>query len=146
MCPLNVATLSPTFLSFRFRRLLFTPCKCSGSMGKVHQDCLVSWLEVTRGDGEFIKARGSWQLVVPYPNSVVSYLLLYLSFSLMLLFEIFFYFYQSYVLFYRVQAVVKSASINSVSNPSTPRTHPKDSTFMRSPLDYRAGSWQNGCH
>eukprot|EP00529_Nitzschia_sp_RCC80_P006381 CAMPEP_0113525002 /NCGR_PEP_ID=MMETSP0014_2-20120614/46504_1 /TAXON_ID=2857 /ORGANISM="Nitzschia sp." /LENGTH=1473 /DNA_ID=CAMNT_0000423125 /DNA_START=65 /DNA_END=4486 /DNA_ORIENTATION=+ /assembly_acc=CAM_ASM_000159 len=32
-------------------RPLFTPCKCSGSMGKIHQDCLVSWLEVTRGDG-----------------------------------------------------------------------------------------------
>jgi hypothetical protein len=35
-------------------RPLFTPCKCSGSMGMTHQDCLTSWLEVTttRGDGE----------------------------------------------------------------------------------------------
>ena len=32
-------------------RPLFAPCKCSGSMGKIHQDCLVSWLDVTRGDG-----------------------------------------------------------------------------------------------
>lgn len=34
-------------------RPLFTPCKCSGSMGMTHQDCLTSWLEVTRGDGEY---------------------------------------------------------------------------------------------
>jgi hypothetical protein len=34
-------------------RPLFRPCKCSGSMGMTHQDCLTSWLEVTRGDGEF---------------------------------------------------------------------------------------------
>jgi len=32
-------------------RPLLKPCKCSGSMGLVHQDCLISWLEVTRGDG-----------------------------------------------------------------------------------------------
>jgi len=32
-------------------RLLLQPCKCSGSMGLVHQECLISWLEVTRGDG-----------------------------------------------------------------------------------------------
>ncbi|KAG7357135.1 ring-variant domain containing protein [Nitzschia inconspicua] len=32
-------------------RPLFTPCKCSGSMGMTHQDCLTSWLEVTRGSG-----------------------------------------------------------------------------------------------
>ncbi len=35
-------------------RPLFRPCKCSGSMGMTHQDCLTSWLEVTRGDGESI--------------------------------------------------------------------------------------------
>lgn len=34
------------------RRPLLKPCKCSGSMGMVHQECLISWLEVTRGDGE----------------------------------------------------------------------------------------------
>jgi len=32
-------------------RPLLQPCKCSGSMGMVHQECLISWLEVTRGDG-----------------------------------------------------------------------------------------------
>jgi len=32
-------------------RELLSPCKCSGSIGKVHQDCLTSWLAVTRGDG-----------------------------------------------------------------------------------------------
>lgn len=32
-------------------RPLLRPCKCSGSMGMVHQECLISWLEVTRGDG-----------------------------------------------------------------------------------------------
>lgn len=32
-------------------RPLIAPCKCSGSIGLTHQDCLVSWLEVTRGDG-----------------------------------------------------------------------------------------------
>eukprot|EP00585_Thalassiosira_rotula_P008166 CAMPEP_0196143634 /NCGR_PEP_ID=MMETSP0910-20130528/13636_1 /TAXON_ID=49265 /ORGANISM="Thalassiosira rotula, Strain GSO102" /LENGTH=153 /DNA_ID=CAMNT_0041405119 /DNA_START=102 /DNA_END=559 /DNA_ORIENTATION=- len=32
-------------------RPLFKPCKCSGSIGLTHQDCLTSWLEVTRGDG-----------------------------------------------------------------------------------------------
>ena len=37
-----------------FRNPLFSPCKCSGSIGLVHQDCLVSWLEVTRGDGTCI--------------------------------------------------------------------------------------------
>ena len=31
------------------RRILYTPCKCAGSIGCVHQDCLLSWLEVTRG-------------------------------------------------------------------------------------------------
>jgi len=30
-------------------RPLYTPCRCSGSIGCTHQDCLVSWLEVTRG-------------------------------------------------------------------------------------------------
>jgi hypothetical protein len=35
-----------------FRRPLFAPCKCSGSIGLTHQDCLMSWLEVTRGDGK----------------------------------------------------------------------------------------------
>ncbi|CAB9505838.1 ERAD-associated E3 ubiquitin-protein ligase DOA10 [Seminavis robusta] len=32
-------------------RPLFSPCKCSGSIGLVHQDCLTSWLSVTRGEG-----------------------------------------------------------------------------------------------
>jgi len=32
-------------------RELFRPCKCSGSIGLCHQDCLRSWLEVTRGSG-----------------------------------------------------------------------------------------------
>eukprot|EP00980_Cylindrotheca_fusiformis_P001980 scaffold443_cov125-Cylindrotheca_fusiformis.AAC.29 len=32
-------------------RPLYKPCKCSGSIGLTHQDCLMSWLEVTRGDG-----------------------------------------------------------------------------------------------
>mmetsp|Transcript_942 Transcript_942/g.1041 ORF Transcript_942/g.1041 Transcript_942/m.1041 type:complete len:1331 (+) Transcript_942:60-4052(+) len=30
---------------------LFSPCKCSGSIGLTHQDCLTSWLKVQRGDG-----------------------------------------------------------------------------------------------
>ena len=30
---------------------LFKPCKCSGSIGLTHQDCLVSWLQVQRGNG-----------------------------------------------------------------------------------------------
>jgi hypothetical protein len=34
------------------RRPLFAPCKCSGSIGLTHQECLMSWLEVTRGDGK----------------------------------------------------------------------------------------------
>ena len=38
-------------------RPLFTPCKCSGSMGMTHQDCLTSWLEVTRGDGECLEQK-----------------------------------------------------------------------------------------
>jgi len=29
-------------------RRLFTPCLCSGSIGRVHQDCLLSWLAVSR--------------------------------------------------------------------------------------------------
>jgi len=33
-------------------RPLFKPCKCSGSIGLTHQDCLTSWLDVTRGDGK----------------------------------------------------------------------------------------------
>jgi len=33
-------------------RPLFAPCKCSGSIGLTHQDCLASWLAVTRGDGK----------------------------------------------------------------------------------------------
>ena len=32
-------------------RELFRPCKCSGSIGLCHQDCLRSWLEVTSGSG-----------------------------------------------------------------------------------------------
>jgi len=32
-------------------RPLLQPCKCSGSMGMTHQDCLISWLELKRGDG-----------------------------------------------------------------------------------------------
>ena len=35
------------------RRPLHGPCKCSGSIGLTHQDCLMSWLEVTRGDGKY---------------------------------------------------------------------------------------------
>lgn len=30
---------------------LFSPCKCSGSIGLTHQDCLASWLKVQRLDG-----------------------------------------------------------------------------------------------
>lgn len=30
---------------------LYSPCKCSGSIGLTHQDCLASWLEVQRLDG-----------------------------------------------------------------------------------------------
>ena len=37
--------------SYRNSRPLFKPCKCSGSIGLTHQDCLTSWLEVTHGDG-----------------------------------------------------------------------------------------------
>jgi E3 ubiquitin-protein ligase MARCH6 len=33
------------------RRPLFKPCKCSGSIGLTHQDCLESWLKVQRADG-----------------------------------------------------------------------------------------------
>lgn len=36
------------------RRPLFAPCKCSGSIGLTHQDCLASWLAVTRGVGKLI--------------------------------------------------------------------------------------------
>lgn len=30
---------------------MFSPCKCSGSIGLTHQECLSSWLKVQRGDG-----------------------------------------------------------------------------------------------
>jgi len=30
-------------------RPLYAPCRCSGSIGLIHQECLKSWLEVTRG-------------------------------------------------------------------------------------------------
>ena len=33
------------------RRPLYKPCKCSGSIGLTHQDCLQSWLQVQRGSG-----------------------------------------------------------------------------------------------
>ncbi|KAL3771587.1 hypothetical protein ACHAWU_003762 [Discostella pseudostelligera] len=32
-------------------RPLFKPCRCSGSIGLTHQDCLTSWLDVSHGDG-----------------------------------------------------------------------------------------------
>lgn len=31
-------------------RPLFTPCKCSGSIGSVHQDCLEAWLNHSKKD------------------------------------------------------------------------------------------------
>lgn len=34
-----------------YSRPLFKPCKCSGSIGLTHQDCLQSWLQVQRGNG-----------------------------------------------------------------------------------------------
>jgi E3 ubiquitin-protein ligase MARCH6 len=37
------------FYSLRYP--LFSPCKCSGSIGLTHQDCLASWLQVQRLDG-----------------------------------------------------------------------------------------------
>ena len=42
-----------TFDTSHHRRPLFSPCKCSGSIGLTHQDCLTSWLAVTRGEGSF---------------------------------------------------------------------------------------------
>eukprot|EP00562_Extubocellulus_spinifer_P003665 CAMPEP_0178537610 /NCGR_PEP_ID=MMETSP0696-20121128/36682_1 /TAXON_ID=265572 /ORGANISM="Extubocellulus spinifer, Strain CCMP396" /LENGTH=1644 /DNA_ID=CAMNT_0020169851 /DNA_START=16 /DNA_END=4953 /DNA_ORIENTATION=- len=35
-------------------RPLFSPCKCSGSIGLCHQDCLSSWLEVTHSGGKCV--------------------------------------------------------------------------------------------
>jgi len=32
-------------------RPLFKPCKCSGSIGLTHQECLIQWLDVKAGDG-----------------------------------------------------------------------------------------------
>jgi RING-variant domain len=37
--------------TLHFSHPLFKPCKCSGSIGLVHQDCLQSWLAVQRGGG-----------------------------------------------------------------------------------------------
>lgn len=60
------------------RRPLFSPCKCSGSIGLVHQDCLMSWLEVTRRDGElplgshFLSFQGRILTRTPY-QGVVSF-------------------------------------------------------------------------
>jgi len=42
---------SDTLFFLSFRRPLYKPCKCSGTIGLTHQDCLQSWLQVQRGDG-----------------------------------------------------------------------------------------------
>ena len=55
VCLLIVALSSTVFNFFNsiqfHSRPLFKPCRCSGSIGLTHQDCLTSWLDVTHGDG-----------------------------------------------------------------------------------------------
>jgi hypothetical protein len=61
--------LTPNFASlFLPRRPLFKPCKCSGSIGLTHQDCLTSWLDVTRGDGKHFLAPISHDVDHPSPR------------------------------------------------------------------------------
>ena len=45
---------------------LYKPCKCSGSIGLVHQDCLESWLEVQRGDGKCELCKTQFQFAPQY--------------------------------------------------------------------------------
>ena len=67
----------PTSLPNRFsqlvfisRRPLFHPCKCSGSIGLTHQDCLTSWLEVTHGEGKCELCGHKFKFVPQYaPNA-----------------------------------------------------------------------------
>ena len=61
------------------RRALFSPCKCSGSIGLVHQDCLTSWLAVTRGEGKGEHIRGGLKFVVLLE---LSYILFFVNRSL----------------------------------------------------------------
>lgn len=52
------------------RRPLFHPCKCSGSIGLTHQDCLTSWLEVTHGEGKCELCGHKFKFVPQYaPNA-----------------------------------------------------------------------------
>jgi len=55
-------------------RPLFAPCKCSGSIGLVHQDCLVSWLDVTRGDGRCELCKTKFQFDPQYAENAPDHL------------------------------------------------------------------------
>jgi E3 ubiquitin-protein ligase DOA10 len=47
-------------------RPLFKPCKCSGSIGLTHQDCLTSWLEVKAGSGKCDLCQYTFQFAPQY--------------------------------------------------------------------------------
>lgn len=56
---------------------LFSPCKCSGSIGLVHQDCLASWLKVQRGDGRCELCSTKFRFAPQYAENAPEQLPLY---------------------------------------------------------------------
>lgn len=61
-----VLTASLLFFLFSNSHPLYKPCKCSGSIGLTHQDCLQSWLEVQRGDGKCELCKTRFQFAPQY--------------------------------------------------------------------------------
>jgi E3 ubiquitin-protein ligase MARCH6 len=55
-------------------RPLFKPCKCSGSIGLTHQDCLQSWLAVQRGSGACELCKTPFRFSPQYAESAPDHL------------------------------------------------------------------------
>ena len=74
--PLRTRFCANLFVYFvkQHRYPLYKPCKCSGSIGLTHQDCLQSWLEVQRGDGKCELCKTKFQFAPQYAEGAPEHL------------------------------------------------------------------------
>ena len=115
---------------FCHRRPLFSPCKCSGSIGLVHQDCLTSWLAVTRGEGR------TWS------GCFLFFVHTRMSSGLLAHLDLFLY----CVCRANEQAAVSFAKSNSILPLSTQKMPLINCPWPKSFWAFRAEQWLDGSH
>ena len=131
-----------------FRNPLFSPCKCSGSIGSVHQECLVSWLEVTRGDGTCVALCLRYDNDLETSGTISSTTTKSVFCACFMRFHIVSHVLVWYLSFFcrsPLQADVNCVTPNFALILNMPKILPIDCRPTRSFLAFPVDSWRSGC-